>query len=271
MFKKFIVQLGDKHFARTMNRLRYAYHVQLKGNMVYPKILEPLFLSIESENLVAIDVGANVGIFSNFLSRNFKSCLSIEPMPSLANALRTSAILNMTVFENAAGAKTQKINISVPVSKTGSLMYALSTASPSNKLDTFERAEILCINVEQDTIDNLASEQGKIGFIKIDVEGYENAVLVGSTEIIERDNPIFFIEIFPNYNSQYRFAFDFLTRRNYSAYRLTSLGLQILNEKDVEKIEADYRFWDGLSSMDYLFLPENFVQTKKSLIVELTV
>lgn len=36
----------------------------------------------------------------------------------------------------------------------------------------------------------------KIDFIKIDVEGFENEVLLGGAELIKRDQPVIFVEIF---------------------------------------------------------------------------
>lgn len=36
----------------------------------------------------------------------------------------------------------------------------------------------------------------KIDFMKIDVEGFENEVLLGAGELIKRDRPIIFVEVF---------------------------------------------------------------------------
>lgn len=36
----------------------------------------------------------------------------------------------------------------------------------------------------------------KIDFIKIDVEGFENEILLGGAELIKRDQPVIFVEIF---------------------------------------------------------------------------
>lgn len=44
-------------------------------------------------------------------------------------------------------------------------------------------------------LDELSIDK-KIDFIKIDVEGFENEVILGGTELIQRNKPAIFVEIF---------------------------------------------------------------------------
>jgi hypothetical protein len=69
----------------------------------------------------------------------------------------------------------------------------------------------------------------KVDFIKIDVEGYEGAVLDGARETIEKTRPVLFLELHPNLLTQHthREAIDFL-RQYYSriaGYKIERVNL----------------------------------------------
>ncbi|HRF81237.1 MAG TPA: FkbM family methyltransferase, partial [Flavobacteriales bacterium] len=51
------------------------------------------------------------------------------------------------------------------------------------------------IEVPVTTLDRLIDQYGRPAFVKIDVEGFEDEVLVGSEAIIQRDRPVLFIEV----------------------------------------------------------------------------
>jgi hypothetical protein len=74
------------------------------------------------------------------------------------------------------------------------------------------------------TVDQVCREQGieRVGFLKIDVEGFESAVLAGAERVLERDRPSLLLEIEDRHLAKYgRTAADVaasLTARGYGMY-----------------------------------------------------
>ena len=70
------------------NWLRYYNHVVLKKNIVYPEVTKKIFSIVDSKNAIAVDVGANVGIVTRYLSQHFAVTHAIEPLPYLYQRLK---------------------------------------------------------------------------------------------------------------------------------------------------------------------------------------
>jgi len=57
------------------------------------------------------------------------------------------------------------------------------------------------VDIELDTIDNIFSNiHDTVGFIKIDVDGYDYKALKGAVNLIQRDRPVIYIELSYYYN-----------------------------------------------------------------------
>ena len=69
--------------------------------------------------------------------------------------------------------------------------------------------------VELDTLDNQLKTE-KIQGIKIDVENFEHFALKGAKELLERDHPIIYAELWDNQNRTN--CFDLLTSLSYQAF-----------------------------------------------------
>jgi len=68
----------------------------------------------------------------------------------------------------------------------------LSTLEKDNSIEGFGKIELVKVPVKR--LDDYEFE-GKVGFIKIDVEGHEESVLQGAISLLERDHPSLLIEI----------------------------------------------------------------------------
>jgi FkbM family methyltransferase len=136
----------------------------------------------------AIDVGANEGSYVHFMRRYARQVYAFEPVPWLADRLRdkfrTGVIVKPVALSDAAG----RARLRIPV-VDGELITGLSSldtpAGPSGETREFE--------VETAALDDIYA--GDLGFIKIDVEGHEDAVLRGSRRTVARCRPRVQIEI----------------------------------------------------------------------------
>ena len=135
----------------------------------------------------AIDAGANKGVYTYFMAKRAHHVYAFEPNPKMLTILRRTRARNVTVFPIALSHQTGTATLRIPYGKKG----------PSNQRGSLSAAKIgdnfIPVPVETKRIDDLGLSD--IGFIKIDVEGFEEAVLAGATQTIMRDWPNLLIEI----------------------------------------------------------------------------
>lgn len=134
----------------------------------------------------AIDVGANWGTYTAVLSRLCTKVHSIEPNPRLARLLQRTVPSNVTVAQCAASRTAGVATLHIPVSGYRSL-DGLASLRPEAG-EAVERVDVPAI-----ALDTFAARE--IGFVKIDVEGFEIEVLDGAARLIAMRRPTLLIEI----------------------------------------------------------------------------
>jgi FkbM family methyltransferase len=139
---------------------------------------------IVPQSLPAIDVGAWWGPWTYWLSRWVPQVIAVEPQPRLAAFLERVAGANVKVVNAALSDAPGSVTLTVPSARRG--QDALASVEPGIEGET--------MTVPAHRIDDLAAD-GNFGFIKIDVEGHELAVLRGAEKVIERCTPALLIEI----------------------------------------------------------------------------
>lgn len=232
MIRQFIMSMEDD-IPVLFNWGRYFKHVILKKNVTYPSVLGPVFSRLGARDLVAIDVGANVGIFTRYLSRHFAHTHAIEPIPHLARRLRAIAPNKVSVHNCALGAADGEITIRTPVDASGHRMDALTTAAAQNDFALFGHDQSISTVVAQARLSDLIAKDVRVGFVKIDVEGFENEVLAGATELIERDHPLFLIEISKTHNPSYEIAINLLENHGYKGFSITDHAILDSMREDI--------------------------------------
>jgi FkbM family methyltransferase len=136
-------------------------------------------MCLKESGQVAFDVGANVGLISTALSKNFEEVHSFEPDPRCHDLFHSNLGANC-----AQNVKLHKIGLS---SKDESLAFNLGAELGHS---TLEGAHITrlesSIFIESRTLDSYTKELGisRIDLLKIDVEGHELDVLVGATSLL---------------------------------------------------------------------------------------
>ena len=137
-----------------------------------------------------IDIGSNIGthtvILCNYLINGI--VYSFEPQPVvfdiLAENIRINKCANSTIYNIGASSHSELcyMNAQYDIPEDQGSFCIVSSDSPE------KRIQIPCIDIDTLCIEN-------IGFIKIDVCGYEYNVLLGIKNTIVQNKPTIFIEI----------------------------------------------------------------------------
>jgi FkbM family methyltransferase len=140
---------------------------------------------------VAVDVGANHGVYTHALSRAVGPqgrVVAYEPQPKLAAYVRagTARPGNVTVHEAGVGSSTGTMELTVPL-RDGRPETGWATLRDEAGPGARHTVQIRVL--DEDLADVTPS------FIKIDVEGFELAVVEGARQVLERARPVTMIEI----------------------------------------------------------------------------
>lgn len=176
---------------------------------------EPEFYLLEflvDRRRAAVDVGANEGIYAARFSQLCRRVHCFEPIPWFAARLKRTLGDRVVVHETALSNTAGEAWLRVPYDGETEL-DGLSTLEAGNPLREATHTRILSCRTEK--LDDAVQEP--IGFVKIDVEGHELAVLEGAVETIARDMPVFLVESERRHNPRAPEAvFDFFVRHGYS-------------------------------------------------------
>lgn len=133
----------------------------------------------------AIDVGAHYGTSSYHFSNNFKSVEAFEVDPYIRECLEKNVNnfnkKNVTVYPYGCGKENKYINL-----LRNEDSHFTKINSKSNNLSE-ENSDSKIVRLDD-------YDWQDVDFIKIDVEGYENEVILGALKLIERCKPIILYE-----------------------------------------------------------------------------
>jgi len=137
----------------------------------------------------AIDIGANHGIFTYFLSKKCKYVQSFEPNPLPYKLLKFKTRKTKNIFTHNIGLSSSSgvMSMQIPLDSNGKQISTRGTLSMCDGSKNCEKIE-----VDVKTLDEFNFTD--VTFIKIDVEGFENSVLDGAAATIQNNKPIIFIE-----------------------------------------------------------------------------
>jgi FkbM family methyltransferase len=126
----------------------------------------------------AIDVGANDGSYVHYLRHHARRVIAFEPMPGLARALRRKFPRRVVVESLALSDKAGTTSLRTPAVDGIAVTGCSTVSATASATYPGHRA----IEVPMDRLDNVYADQ--VGFIKIDVEGHEQAVLNGAVRTV---------------------------------------------------------------------------------------
>lgn len=132
----------------------------------------------------AVDVGGWYGPWTHRLAGRARRVVTLEPVPHLARLLTATAPPNVRVIRAAASDRPGTAHLWLPPDDGGD-----RGVSSLIRRDIHGHAlDVTCV-----TLDELGLRG--VGFIKIDVDGNESAVLRGATGVLARDRPALFVEL----------------------------------------------------------------------------
>jgi FkbM family methyltransferase len=140
---------------------------------------------------IAIDIGAAEGVYAFYLQRLAKRCIAFEPNPESYLHLRR-ALPRVELHQAAASASDGVATLRVPVVK-GIPYSGWGSIEPRNRFTELPAHTLSEVKVRTIRPDRMAT--GDVGFVKIDVEGHEQDVLTGLSDLLDRCLPNILIEI----------------------------------------------------------------------------
>lgn len=153
--------------------------------------------------ITALDIGANRGYyafqFADILG-DYGTVFAVEPEPSnlvsLHRGIEANGFGNMTVDESAIGVEdgVQELQIS-----THSNSHTLDSDIPDSKKDDYRSSIEIPVWSISSFLANHGIEPGEVDFVKVDVEGFETAVVESMAPIFDSGGPgLLFVELHPH-------------------------------------------------------------------------
>jgi FkbM family methyltransferase len=149
-----------------------------------------LLEKIVPRDRMAVDIGAAEGVYTWHLRRIASGVAAFEPNPESAARLR-ARLPSVDVHAVAVSDRDGEALLRIPVTQS----IALSGLGTVEDANDFQHgySETHRIEVPARTLDSFSLPP--LGFMKIDVEGHELAVLRGAERSIIRDRPTILIEV----------------------------------------------------------------------------
>ena len=172
------------------------------------------FLKLIDDGEHVLDIGANIGVMTYFFSKTLSDTAvhSFEPVPDNLKVLRRIIkkinLLNVKVYTCALGDKNDNVNMLMPEFNK---VY-FHGLSHIEEVNTKNKGHLYYVKMKRlDDIEELKNV--KINAIKIDVEEYEFNVLKGAEELIKRNRPLMYCELWEGENREK--SFKFINKLNY--------------------------------------------------------
>ena len=200
---------------------------------------------------IAIDIGANQGVYTYYMAKHARKVISFEPNQRLRPALDRVAGRNVVVQTEALSDARRTVKMRLDPTNNG-----LSTIEPRNDFHAANQDAVHILDdVETDTLDSF--QLSGISVIKIDVEGHEEAVLHGARDTIDRNKPVLIVETENQHN---RGAPDrvtrFLTELGYRGFFIKDRRLNEMSKLRISDIQVENRALGIPYINNFIFVPE---------------
>ena len=185
-------------------------------------------LSHVSDWNIAIDIGANIGLWSRDLTSFFSMTYCFEPNINCLDCLKKNINTNKAeIYNLALGSVTSTDYLFSPSNSGGSSFinrtkFLGHDTSGKEIWDKFDK-EVPKNKVKIKSLDSFSFND--VDFIKIDVQNYELEVLKGAIETLENNSPIICIEV----NNERSEEISFLKKLNYSI--IDMVGKEVILKK----------------------------------------
>lgn len=140
---------------------------------------------------IALDIGANHGMYTTKLSEKFQQVYAFEPQPDNIKLLRkaVNGRDNVKIIEKAISDKTGPLNLWISTNPGG---HSISQAVGSQR--TWGHDPDRKIEVSGITIDEFCQNMNVV-FMKVDVEGAENFIFRGAVNTLLKNKVAILLEV----------------------------------------------------------------------------
>jgi FkbM family methyltransferase len=199
---------GLENLAPQAWRLPLRYHGQRLVGGLEPEMA--LLQCLVPNRGMALDIGANHGVYGYALSRLSPEVHCFEPLAECCRYIQDHHAANITVHNTALADRAGELELHVPIIGGRTVYTRASLDRPEGPCETRR--------VEVRTLDSYGL--ANVGFIKIDVEGLEAAVLHGAQHTLETCHPTMLVEIDRARHTQSSFlgVHALLRERGYTAH-----------------------------------------------------
>ena len=173
--------VAESLFPRTMYARRFRLWVEVEPEL-------RLLPALCRKDGIALDIGANEGFFAFHLLPLAARVVAFEPLPQMLTRLRRNYANRMEIHGVIMSDHEGQGELRFPA---GGYMSATIAESNSAALESGRVIETVVAPMRTLDSFNLTN----VGFVKIDVEGHEEAVVYGSLKTLKREMPNLMIEI----------------------------------------------------------------------------
>lgn len=203
-----------------------------------------MLYKLVSDKDVIFDIGANIGWYSNHLSKKLPSAsiYSFEPIPETYAQLKRN-----TENNNASNIVLNNFAFSDTISKL-TFFYSPTITGASSSVNITENSGMVKLECQANTIDNYMAENGiaQLDFIKCDVEGAELMVYKGGKDTFEKHKPIIFTEMLRKWAAKFNYhpndIIAFFGQFGYNCYTAHDGKLRPVKEVTEATMETNYFF-----------------------------
>ncbi len=241
LLRSFLLRsLGTEPYLGLVSRV---YIQLISAGFLRKKYPELFYLKeLVQPGFTCVDIGANVGYYSVFLSRYAGAegrVFAVEPVPLFANIFIKNtgrfARKNITLYQCALGAEKKKVTLSTPVID-GVFRHGLTKIVEQETDQSAQSYE-----AQMEVADQLFAPLQKIDFLKCDVEGYEVILFPQMLETLKRCKPLIQIEISTEENRKQ--LIELLQPLGYKPHGLKNNQLSVLsNEAAIQYEAGDFYF-----------------------------
>lgn len=178
-----------RHGVFILNRHDMSIDQEMLRYGEYAESEVKLMIDLTAKDATLLDIGANIGALTLPLARHLSSgtVFAFEPQRyvyyRLCGNMALNGITNVICVNAAVGAETG----TVMMPRIDYSRYHFSAGVRVRQ--TGDGDEVPLVQLEKYHLG-----AGKVGFIKIDVEGFEASVIAGGIGLIERDRPAIYFE-----------------------------------------------------------------------------
>lgn len=197
---------------------------------------------LQYSDRVALDIGANIGIYSLPMSDKFKKIYAFEPHPdnqgSLEDNIKRYNKTNIEIVPKCVSNETGTIILNTNP-------YNIGGHTLNKRVATHEEwgfAGSQAIEVPAITLDEFCKDLD-VAFMKIDIEGAEDFVFTGANEVLSRNNLNIMIEVHNEVDRPKLFSLF----KNHG-FKIGGLGLSITSQGmtqtlvEVSQFDADHHY-----------------------------